>query len=187
MCSAYLTIISPWKKVYSSPIQTFIPFTKRCSVSSMAEIWPGVLEEVVFKAVYEFSLLCYHMNEHIDRQQADRQADRHTDAKQLIRKAKLKTHLNLIKMPNLYRISHSFGIGSRGGINSSPYGYLSWKAEISLSQSVSRDILEQDSPKSKQLSCLAKYVYRGWCTYKYMIYMFILNITQYQNLQPRSQ
>lgn len=31
------------------------------------------------------------MNEQIDRQQADRQADRHTDAKQLIRKAKLKT------------------------------------------------------------------------------------------------
>lgn len=31
------------------------------------------------------------MNEQIDRQQADRQADRHTDAKQLIRKVKLKT------------------------------------------------------------------------------------------------
>ena len=91
MCSAYLTIISPWKKVYGSPSQTFIPFTKRCSVSSMVEIWLGVIEEAVLKAVYEFSLLCYHMNEQIDRQQVDRQADRHKDAKQLIRKAKLKT------------------------------------------------------------------------------------------------
>ena len=139
----------------------------------------GFLRRMFLKLSENFHYLAIiWMNRLTDSKQTDRQIDIQMQ-NSWSEKQSWKPHLNLIKMHNLYRISYSFGIYFRGGINSSPYGYLGWRAEISLSQPVSRDILEQDNSRSKQLSHLAKICVSGLiCTNRYMIHMFILNITQ---------